>query len=132
MRERQSRMIRKVGVQLRRWIFRRAQRSRLQEHDASPRSDREHNEGEKNHDGPEESYQRAIRIHDLRWLLLCIRRQPSIYNREGLQRLGELTVQEGSPILRIRVAGWILAWLGSMDNQRLARTCPLTTARGPQ
>src|SRR5207245_9311772 len=69
VRERQSSVIREVSVQPRCWIIRCAQRSRLQKHDTSPRSYREPYEGEKNHRGPEESYERAIRIHDLRCLL---------------------------------------------------------------
>src|SRR5260370_952645 len=77
-------MIRKMGVQLRRRIFRRAQCSRLQQHDTSPYNDRKPNEGEKNHRGPKESFASASRLHDLLSLLLCIRTPLSIYNPAGL------------------------------------------------
>ena len=80
VRESQSRVIREMSVQLHCRILRRTHRSRLQQHNRPPRSDREPDERQKNHRGPQESYERAIRIHALHCLLFFIRRQVSIYN----------------------------------------------------
>ena len=81
VRESQSRVIREMSVQLHCRVLRRTHRSRLQQHNRPPRSDREPDEHQKNHRGPQESYERAIRIHGLRGLLLFKRRSHFIHTQ---------------------------------------------------
>src|SRR5229473_4875867 len=82
MRERQRSVICEVSVQRRCWIICCAQCSRSKQHDGSPRSDRKPYKGKKNDRGPEESYERAIRIHKPRGLLLLdIRKRLPTCNR---------------------------------------------------
>src|SRR5260370_33781490 len=108
-----------MSVELGCWIIRRGGRSRLQENNGSPRRNRQPDEGEKKHRGPEESHERTIRIHDLHSLLFFIRTGMPICNRlNGTSRIvTELTLRKGSPILGIRVAGGVLTCLTSSDTK---------------
>src|SRR5260370_40410558 len=106
-----------MSVELGCWIIRRGGRSRLQEDNGSPRRNREPDEGEKNHRGPEQSHERTIRIHDLHSLLFFIRTGIPICNRlTGTSRIvTELTLRVVSPILSIRVAEWVLTCFASSE-----------------